>query len=516
MFDKFVLAGSGERSIRAYATLARVSLDYRLHAGPDALLAAVPLDELHRRNARRVCAMLQRNGGLYLKMGQAVAMQGALLPEEYQLLFGQTFDQAAPGTWSEVEKVVREDFGAAFEEVFGVALEGEASDGLGVVDREARASASIAQVHWARLPDGREVAIKVQRRKIGRQVSWDLWTLKQLTDYTAWATGLPMGHLGEFISESVMQETDFEHEARNAQRIAALVDAEPRLRDQVYIPKVYPELSSKRVLTTEWVDGAKLWDKERLTASTDAGGLGLGLGDVMTTVIELFSAQMFQWGFVHCDPHPGNIFVRRLPSGKPQIVLIDHGLYATLTDDFRRKYARFWKAMLMRDDAALDEIARSWGLSSAEPVANAALMRPYKASAEPKKKATTAEIEERWIKDAAELLGENGKWFQEFILIERSLGLIQGNNRFLGSPVNRLKLIGLWAGKALHDERQESLWQHLKLKRSLFVLDIMFYISMLKQYLGYGGGFEQELKEEEERQAEEMRDMVKEMLGVEV
>lgn len=532
MFDKFVLAGTGERSIRAYATLARVSLDYRLHAGPDALLAPVPPDELHRRNARRVRDMLQHNGGLYLKMGQAVAAQGALLPQEYQLLFAETFDRAPPGRWRDVEKVVREDFGASFEEVFGVALEDGGADGLGVVDRQARASGSMAQVHWARLKDGREVAIKVQRRKIARQVSWDLWTLRydgvsaaadehfadnrhrQLTDYAAWATGLPIGHLGEFVSESVMQEMDFEHEARNAQKLAAFIDAESRLRDRVYVPKVYPELSSKRVLTTEWVDGAKLWDKERLVRRPDDGGLGLRLADVMATVIDLFSAQMFQWGFVHCDPSPGNIFVRRLPSGKPQVVLIDHGLYATLTDESRRRYARFWKALVMRDDAALDEIARSWGLSSGEPVANAALMRPYKPSGKPGRKETTAEIKERWAKEAAKLLGEDGSWLREFILVERSLGLVQANNRFLGSPVDRTKLIGLWAAKSLRDERQETLWQTLMFKHALVVLDIVFYIGMLKRYLGFGGGFEQELREEEERQAAETRDVVKEMLGV--
>ncbi|EKG10380.1 ABC-1 domain-containing protein [Macrophomina phaseolina MS6] len=447
-------------------------------------------------------------------MAQAVAMQGALLPEEYQLLFGETFDHAPPGKWRDVEKVVKQDLGASFEEVFGVALEGEVTDELGVVDRQARASASMAQVHWARLKDGREVAVKVQRPKIARQVSWDLWTLRQLTDYVAWATGLPVGHLGEYLSESVMQETDFEHEARNAQKLAAFIDAEPRLRDQVHVPKVYPELSSKRVLTTEWVDGTKLWDKEQLVRSPEDGGLGLRLGDIMTTVIDLFSAQMFQWGFVHCDPSPGNIFVRRLPSGKPQIVLIDHGLYATLTDDSRRKYARFWKALLMRDDATLDELARSWGLSSGEPIANAALMRPYRPSGEPREKETTAEIKERWVKEAAKLLGEDGSWFREFILVERSLGLVHGNNRFLGSPVDRSKLIGLWAAKSLRDETQETLWQNMMSKHALVVFNIMFYISMLKQHLGHGDTLEQELQQEEERQAMETRDVMKEMLGV--
>lgn len=92
-------------------------------------------------------------------------------------MFARMFDDAPQNDWKDVEKVIREDFGGrTIQEVFGVSLSNE--PGKGVIEMKARASASVAQVHWARLPDGREVAIKVQKREIAQQVGWDLWAFK--------------------------------------------------------------------------------------------------------------------------------------------------------------------------------------------------------------------------------------------------------------------------------------------------------------------------------------------------
>ena len=111
-----------------------------------------------------------------MKMGQAVALQSAILPPEFQKMFSRMFDDAPQDEWKDVEKVIREDFGKPVEDVFGVSFSGDPKKG--VMERKARASASVAQVHWARLEDGREVAIKIQKREIAQQVKWDLWAFK--------------------------------------------------------------------------------------------------------------------------------------------------------------------------------------------------------------------------------------------------------------------------------------------------------------------------------------------------
>lgn len=174
--DSQFYASAITRSLRTFGLGVVVAADYKLNFRPEPWFGGEIVD-LHRRNAERLFNLLHQNGGLYLKIGQAIAMQSAVLPPEFQKMFAKMFDDAPQNDWSDVEKVIREDFGGKSpEEVFGVSFSNER--GLGVMEKKARASASVAQVHWARLPDGREVAIKVQKREIAQQVGWDLWSFK--------------------------------------------------------------------------------------------------------------------------------------------------------------------------------------------------------------------------------------------------------------------------------------------------------------------------------------------------
>lgn len=556
--DRQFYASSITRSARTFGLGLIVALDYKINFRPNPLLAA-SIPALHARNAERLADLLQSNGGLYLKIGQAIAMQSAVLPPEFQKMFAKMFDDAPQNDWKDVEQVIREDFGKSPEEVFGVSFSGDPNKG--VMERTARASASVAQVHWARLQDGTEVAVKIQKREIAHQVGWDLWSFKVVTKiYTYWFD-LPLYSLVPFITERLMLETDFVNEADNAERMGQLVAGEPRLRDKVYVPKVYRDLSSTRVMTAEWIEGVRLWDKEHLTkpwegrwrqgspgchgAALDPpkhvevaeivrsnliderlkpdrdwwkgkdgqGGLGLSLKDVMTTMIDLFSAQMFLWGWVHCDPHPGNIFIRRLPSGKPELVLIDHGLYVHMKPDFRHQYCLFWKSLMTFDNKTLGEIVQSWGINNADIFASATLMRPYtggdnSTSAEIRKGLTGKEQQERAYemqqkmrKGIKDILADEKKWPQELIFIGRNLRIVQGNNQFLGSPVNRIKITGNWASRSLVDspdlslsQRFKNLGNHLLFKFVLFGSDVYFYAAKVKQFFGAGGGMEDDME----------------------
>jgi len=176
LLDTQLYASSVTRSLRTFGLGIIVALDYKLNFRPKPWFGGEIVD-LHRRNAEKLFNLLHQNGGLYLKIGQAIAMQSAVLPPEFQKMFSRMFDDAPQNDWKDVEKVIREDFGGRSpEEVFGVSFSNE--PGYGVLEKKARASASVAQVHWARLADGREVAIKVQKREIAQQVGWDLWAFK--------------------------------------------------------------------------------------------------------------------------------------------------------------------------------------------------------------------------------------------------------------------------------------------------------------------------------------------------
>ena len=191
--DQYVYASSLTRTTRTFTLGLLVALDYKINFRPNPPFAD-SLTAVHARNAERLFNLLRENGGLYLKIGQAIAMQTAILPPEFQRMFSRMFDDAPQNAWPEVERVIRHDFGGrGVDDVFGVRLldDGGGKKTLskdnkngGVMETKARASASVAQVHWARLADGREVAVKIQKSEIAQQVRWDLWAFKYVSIYT--------------------------------------------------------------------------------------------------------------------------------------------------------------------------------------------------------------------------------------------------------------------------------------------------------------------------------------------
>lgn len=389
--------------------------------------------------------------------------------------------------------------------------------------------------------------------------------------YSRWFD-LPLYSLVPFISERLELETDFLNEAKNSETMRQLVAGEPSLRGRVYVPIVYPELSSRRVLTTEWIEGIRLWDKAAMTgpwiggrgqgsagvqgtqlpppdmaairnelrAVPDSdklkpdrtswkgrngkGGLGLSTKEVMTTMIDLFSAQIFKWGVVHCDPHPGNIFIRRLPSGHAELVLIDHGLYVYMTPKFRHEYGEFWKALMTFDNATIRRVTEEWGIKAADIFASATLMRPYEGGDGSFKKGLreagdgsrtgserSFEMHRRMKQGIRDILADEDRWPKELIFIGRNMRIVQGNNQYMGSPVNRVKMMGEWASRSLFmdpslswPERLRNRWRHVLFKGVMLGSDFLFYYYKLRQWLGMGGGMEDEIEESMRKMGKEM------------
>ncbi|KAK2789077.1 hypothetical protein FQN53_002631 [Emmonsiellopsis sp. PD_33] len=565
--DRQFYASSLTRTASTFALGVFVALDYKINFRPNPPFAK-SIAAVHARSAERLSDLLRSNGGLYLKIGQAIAMQSAILPPEFQKMFSRMFDDAPQNDWKDVASVIEEDFGRPVEEVFGVSFDGNPNNG--VMERSARASASVAQVHWARLRDGREVAIKIQKKEIAQQVKWDLWAFKVVAYIYSRVFDIPFYSLVPFVSERLYLETDFENEANNSERMEKLVASEPRLRDRVYIPKVYRELSSRRVMTAEWIEGVNLWDKDALTrpwrggwqegspgchgtpldrpgvgissqpfidrrryeylkpnrdywkGRNGRGGLGVSLKEVMETMVDLFSAQMFLWGWVHCDPHPGNVLIRRRPSGKAELVLIDHGLYIHMQPKFRHEYAEFWKALLTFDNASLTSIVKGWGVNNTDIFASATLLRPYQGGdlstskgleglSKKEKAQRHYELQQAMRKAARDVLGDETKWPRELIFIGRNFRIVQANNQFLGSPVNRIKITGTWASRALVEspdlpltQRVQNYGRHIIFKLVLLSSDIWFYMTKIKQLLGYGQGMEDEIEAHMQNMAKDM------------
>lgn len=387
----------------------------------------------------------------------------------------------------------------------------------------------------------------------------------------SWWFDLPFYSMIPFVAERLELETDFVNEAKNSETMRELVRAEPTLRNRVYIPTVYPEFTTKRVLVTEWIEGVRLWDKEGMTSMwlgghgngspglgnkfqppdmnrarrelryspqsenikperlewkgpRGKGGLGLQSKEVMSTMVDLFSAQIFKWGVIHCDPHPGNIFVRRRPNGRAELVLIDHGLYVYMTPEFRHQYSRFWKSLMTFDQRAISEITQSWGIRTSEAFASATLMRPYEGeetraflrSLDGKPPAERHYLMQQKMKSTMrDMLSDEDKLPKELIFIGRNMRIVQGNNQYLGSPVNRIRMMGEWASKGMYTDpdlplarRLMNAWGHVVFKVVLAFTDVAFYFFKIRQKIGWGGGMEDEVDKR-------MRDMAQDF-GVEL
>ncbi|CAG8769499.1 825_t:CDS:2, partial [Acaulospora morrowiae] len=230
----------------------------------------------------------------------------------------------------------------------------------------------------------------------------------------------------------------------NAEKARKNFEMERSLRDKVYIPKVFWENTSKRVLTTEWIDGVKVNDQKGLQRSLFVRIYGFQLNDVMQTVVNAFASQIFSSGFVHADPHPGNVFVRPHPNKSKrhhQIVLLDHGLYVEESEMFRHQYCLFWKALFLMDNETINQICKDWGIAESELFISSQIMKPYN----PQTALHISSTQTVSLKDTYEMqmaVKDRIKQFltdtelipRELIFIGRNMNIVRSLNRELGSP----------------------------------------------------------------------------------
>jgi ubiquinone biosynthesis protein len=281
-------------------------------------------------------------GVVFIKLGQVLSTRPDMLPPAYVQEFTKLQDAAPSVSYAAVAAVVEAELGAPPEAIYAE------------FDPMPRAAASIGQVHTARLHDGTPVVVKVQRPGLEQAVERDLAVLAELARL-AKARGL----LGEsydvegWVSEfalTLRNELDYRREGHNADRFRRLFADEPAL----YVPRIYWDLSSQRVLTMEELQGVKISDLTRLEAA------GLDQRQVARNSVRIMLAEVFEHGFFHADPHPGNFFV--LPG--EVIGLIDFGVVGHLDENLREALVRLVLALVRRDSARLVDELLDLGIAS--------------------------------------------------------------------------------------------------------------------------------------------------------
>lgn len=192
------------RNFRTFYNGIALALDYKLNFQPGKSEEAnLKIEKLHERAANRIFDVFEANGGLYIKVGQVIGTQAAILPLQYQIRAKRLFDAAPAVSFEAVERVFKQDFdGRHPSEVFAE------------FDMAPIASASIAQVHKARLKNGDVVAVKIQKPAIRKQMNWDLWAFRVLLKVYEYAFDLPLSFSSDYIEEHMRMEADFRIEAR--------------------------------------------------------------------------------------------------------------------------------------------------------------------------------------------------------------------------------------------------------------------------------------------------------------
>ena len=339
-----ILAIRGVRHLRRFQQIAQILVRHGFGELVD-LLGATPVFPLARALRRRpplgppqrLRIALEELGPTFVKLGQVLSTRPDLLPPAYIAELARLQDTVPPSPWEPVRAQLEAELGAPVEEVFAT------------LDPEPIAAASLAQVHAATLPDGSEVVVKIQRPNIEATINVDLDILADAARLLQ--TRTPLGELYDLpgiveeFAATLRAELDFYREGHNADRFRANFADEPYL----YIPKVYWEYTTRRVLVMERIRGIKIDD----IAALDAAGYDryrIGLHAARMVIKEVLED-----GFFHADPHPGNFFV--MPG--EVIGAMDFGMVGYLSRRTRTDLVRLYVAAIQLDEeAVVDQLVR--------------------------------------------------------------------------------------------------------------------------------------------------------------
>jgi predicted unusual protein kinase regulating ubiquinone biosynthesis (AarF/ABC1/UbiB family) len=284
-------------------------------------------------------------GGLLIKLGQYLSSRADLLPQEALAVISSLQDEVPAAPFEHVAAVVETELGKPVGDVFSR------------LDRVATAAASLGQVHQGVLAQtGETVAVKVQRPNVDQLVESDLstlrfviWVINRFVDTSAYVDLLDFYR--EF-KRTTDEELDYRLEAAHAKRFREIFKDDPT----IFIPLIYDDYVTRRLLVLEWVDGIKINDYAALEAA------GISRLAVATRTVQAYFHQFFVEGFFHADPHPGNLFVQPgTPENSPIIAFVDFGMVGSLTDSMKKALRDVFLAFLMRDSHGLVDGLRRLG-----------------------------------------------------------------------------------------------------------------------------------------------------------
>lgn len=302
------------------------------------LMLRKPVQDLS--DAKRLRLALEELGPSFIKVGQLLSTRPDVLPEEFIIELLKLQDEVPPIPYANMVKVIEDEFKRPVRELFER------------IDERPIAAASIAQVHRAVLSTGAEVAVKVQRPDIEDVIETDISILRYLARLISRHMPEsrlydPKGIVEEF-SRVIKRELDFTLEASYMEKFKDALKDDPRVK----IPKVYWEMTGKRVLTMEGITGIKVDNVERLRAE------GINTRNVAYMIADVFFKQVFDLGLFHGDLHSGNIFV----ISEDKFALVDFGIVGRIDKRMKRHLADILIGFATGDFESLAKVYTEMGI----------------------------------------------------------------------------------------------------------------------------------------------------------
>ncbi|MCK5470275.1 MAG: AarF/ABC1/UbiB kinase family protein [Cyclobacteriaceae bacterium] len=275
----------------------------------------------------RIRLIMEELGPTYIKLGQMLSNRPDFVPEPLIKELEKLLDDVPPFSTEKAREIIEKELSQPISEIFMY------------FDEKPIGSASIGQVHRARLTNGDDVVVKVQRPNAKRQVTADLALIREFVklteNYFIKAGILNPLEIVDTFSKSLQSELDYSIEARNLDQFRSLY----RDDDTLYIPKPFRDLTTKKVLTSEFISGCKVNDIPTLKS------WGLRPPDIARKGLNIYLKQIFEVGIFHADPHPGNILIK--PNGK--IGLIDFGMVGKLVQSQKYAFAGVFISLANKD-----------------------------------------------------------------------------------------------------------------------------------------------------------------------
>lgn len=408
----------------------------------------------HKRCAERTLEVLEKNGSIFIKLGQHLSSMGYLLPLEWTETFIPLQDKCPVSSYESIEEMFLRDTGRRIEDDFSEFA------------KEPIGAASLAQVHIATLKDSsQKVAVKVQHPSLEEWVPLDLaltrFTFRRLKkafpDYD-------MEWLSNEMEFSLPLELDFREEGRNA------MEAKHFFAEKTNFPLVIPSVisASRRILVMDYLTGARIDNSKYLNEHS------ISRTEVSATLARIFNTMIFQSGApLHCDPHGGNMAIKHNPNRRYpynfDLILYDHGLYRHPDDKIRRNYAKLWLAVIDGDIPRMKKYAHEVaGITDQQfPLfASAITGRDYRVL---KKGGVTSTARDQAEKEGIdEVFGEDllrqlvqllGNMPRIILLILKTNDLTRSLDESLGSPepMRPMLILAKYASWTVWEESKENL-----------------------------------------------------------